>query len=347
MQDKFDAAQKLLDDASTNLEKYAATISKLDGKYVKDEEEVLRCQLIIDGVREQGTRRPKSIITNLLKDLEIEFSDSDIKSAFRLGPVRENAARPRSIKVQFVTNAFKYEIFKNIQKLKGKELWRGLHISDAVTIEEQDRRRDMRCIYAAGRAKGINIKMKGSSIVIDGVRFGHKDILNLPKGLSIDKVKTVTTKDGIAFQSHHAYMSNMYPCKIVFNEIEYKSSEHLYHAEMARHHNRQDLVTAIIRAKDGYAAKRFARDINIAEEWEVVKLDIMRKIIKLKFDQNHDIRDKLINTTGFLYEAMKGDSFSCGMMLAQAKDIAQDTITGANHLGIILAEYRDNHTHHF
>ena len=174
--------------------------------------------MIIDGVREQGTRRPNSIITNLLKDLDIAFSDSDIKSAFRLGPIKENAVRLRSIKVQFTSNAFKYKIFKNIQKLKGKEVWRGVHISDAVTIKEQDRRRDMRCIYAARRAKGMNIQTKGSSIVID--EFGHKDILNLPKGLSIDKVKTVKTKDGIAFRSHHSYLSNMFPCKIMLNGTE-------------------------------------------------------------------------------------------------------------------------------
>ena len=142
-----------------------------------------------------------------------------------------------------------------------------MHISDAVTIEEQDRRRDMRCIYAAGKAKGVDVKLKGSSIIIDGVKFVHKDIHNLPKGLSIEKVKLVATKDGLAFQSHHSYLSNMYPVKIVYNGEEYKSSEHLYHAEMARHHNRQDLVKRIIKAKDGYATKKIAKEIVIADDW--------------------------------------------------------------------------------
>ena len=49
----------------------------------------------------------------------------------------------------------------------------------------------------------------------------------------------------------------------------------------------------------------------------------MRKVIYLKFDQNDGLRDKLLATIGHLYEAMKGDSFSCGMSLAQAKDISQ------------------------
>ena len=297
-------------------------------------------------MKEQGARRPKSIVSNLLKDLQVEFAESDIKSAYRLGPINDKASRPRSIKVQFASNAFKYEIFKNIQHLKGKEMWRGVHISDAGTIEEQDRRRDMRCIYAAGKSRGIDAKLRGSIIVIDGVKFTHKDIQNLPKGLSICEIKIVATKDGVAFQSHHAYLSNMYPCKIMYDGVDYKSSEHLYHCEMAKHHNRLDLVNRILKAKDGYAAKRIAREIDIAEDREVVKLKVMRKVIHLKFAQNDGLRDKLLATIGFLYEATKGDSFSCGQTLAQVKDISQDTITGANHLGKILVEFRTEYLGH-
>ena len=229
----------------------------------------------------------------------------------------------------FSTNNFKYEIFKNIKKLKGKEQWQGVHIADSVTIKEQERRRDTRCIYAAGKARGVDVKLKGSSIIIDGVKFSHKDIHALPKGLSISEVKIVTTKDGVAFQSHHAYLSNMFPCIIVYEGVDYKSSEHLYHSEMAKHHNRLDLVNRIIKAKDGYASKRIAREITIADDWEETKLKIMRKVINLKFDQHDGLRDKLLATIGHLYEATKGDSFSCGLSLAQAKDISQETITGA------------------
>ena len=95
LQTKYDATQKLLDETSANLHTYAATITKLDTKYVKDEEELLRCQLIIDGVNEkQGACRPKSIVIGLLKDLQVDFVDADIKSAYRLGPLNEKATRP-------------------------------------------------------------------------------------------------------------------------------------------------------------------------------------------------------------------------------------------------------------
>ena len=344
IQAKYAATQKLLDETTANLHKCATTICKLDLKYQRDEEDMMRSQLLIDGVKEQGTKKPKVIITNLLKDLDVEFSVTDIKSAYRLGPINDRATRPRTIKVQFASHHFKYEIFKNIQKLKGKENWKGVHISDAVSAEEQEKRRDMRSIYAAGRAKGINIKLKGSSLVIDGIKYWHSDIHNLPKGLNITQVKIVATKDGLAFQSHHAFLSSMYPCVIKYDGIEYKSAEHLYYAEMARHHNQLDLVNEIVSAKDGYAAKRVGKKITeIAEDWDTVKIKIMKKIVHLKFDQNDSLRDKLLATKGPLYEATKGDSFSCGMSLAQAADIDKDSIPNTNHLGIILCEYRDEY----
>ena len=344
IQAKYDATQKLLDETTESITKFAATIGKLDSKYQREEDETMRCQLLIDGVKEQGTKRPKAVVINLLKDLSVKFSEADIKSAYRLGPVNDSATRPRSIKVQFTSNQFKYEIFKNVQKLKDKENWKGVHLSDAISPEEQDKRRDMRCIYAVGKAKGVDIELKGSNIVIDGIKYRHNDIHNLPKGLSIEQVKIVTTKDGTAFQSHHAFLSSMYPTKIMYEGIDYKSAEHLYYAEMARHHNRLDLVNDIIKAKDGYAAKRIGKKItDRADDWETVKIKIMTKIVHLKFDQNDSLRDKLLATKGPLYEATKGDSFSCGMSLAQAADIAKDSIPNANHLGIILCEYRDEY----
>ena len=115
--------------------------------------------------------------------------------------------------------------------------------------------------------------------------------------------------------------------KIMYEGVEYKSSEHLYHTEMAKHNNTLDLVNNIIKAKDGYRTKKIARELDIADE---VKLKLMQKVIHLKFDQNDNIRDKLFATIDFLCEATKSDSFPCGMSLA--KGIAQ--VTGANHLGM-------------
>ena len=211
-------------------------------------------------------------------------------------------------------------------------------------LKSKKKSRDIRSIYAVGKAKGVNIKLKGSTIVIDGIKYGHCEIHNLPKDLNITQLKIVATKDGHAFQSHHAFLSSMYPCIIKYEGIDYKSAEHLYYSEMARHHNSFALVNKIINSKDGYAAKKVGEKITpIAEDSDTAKIKIMRKIVHLKFDQNNSLRNQLLAIKGPLYEATKGDSFSCGMSLDQAADIGKDSIPNANHLGIILCEYRDEY----
>ena len=89
--------------------------------------------------------------------------------------------------------------------------------------------------------------------------------------------KIVNVSDGVAFQSHHAFLSNMFICLIKSEEVKYKSAEHFYSAEMAKFHNRIDLIDDILDARDGYIAKSIVRSIKIRAEWHETKIDIMNK----------------------------------------------------------------------
>ena len=339
----LEETQKQLDGAKKDIKDNVKTLGKLDRKYIRDEEEFKRCALILDGVNERDNKRPKVVIENLLKDLDLECKDTDVKAAYRLGPIRNGTARPRSIKVIFTSSNTKGDIFKNIDKLQRKDAWKGVRLSDAISPQEQSQQRDLRCIYAAAKAQGLNVKLRGSSIIIDEIKFSYKDINALPHGLSMENVKMVRVEDGIAFQSHYAYMSNMFPCDINENGVIYKSAEHFYSAELAKFNNRNDLIQDILDAPDGYAAKRIVRNIKTADDWHDAKFQVMKKIITMKFDQNDSLRDRLLGTKGMLYEATKSDlDFACGYTLSQTKDIRKNNIKGKNLLGQILCEYRDN-----
>ena len=111
-------------------------------------------------------------------------------------------------------------------------------------------------IFAAAKSQGLNVKLRGNNLIIDDIKYSYKDIDSLPHGLTMESVKILIVTDGLAFQSHHAYLSNMFPCIIKVNDVIFKSAEHYYSAEMARYHNRLDLIQPIIDSKDGYAAKR-------------------------------------------------------------------------------------------
>ena len=277
-----------------------------------------------------------------LNDLEVDWKDVDIKSTYRLGPIKTGVSRPRSIKGIFSSVHVKSEIFKNIEKLSKLDAWEGVRLSDAISRKEQNKQRDLRCIFAAAKSRGLNVKLRRSTIDIDDVKYTHKDIDALPHNFSMENVKLVKVSDGYAFQSHFAFLSNMYPCYITDVNIVYKSAEHYYSADMARHHSRQDLIKDILKSTDVYEAKRIVRNIKKDETLDDSKLKIMRKIIMLKFDQNDSLRDRLLGLVGHLYEATKSDlDFACGMTLSQVKDICQENITGKNMLGIILCEYKN------
>ena len=215
-------------------------------------------------------------------------------------------------------------------------------MSYSLSPDEQRQQKDLWCIHAAAKSRGLDVKPRGNFLIIDGIRYTYKDIDHLPHGLTMENVKLVKVTDGYAFQSHYAFLRNMFPCTIKFEGEDYKSAEHLYTAMMARHHDRMDLIPDIIKARDRYEAKRLARRIKLKDSWDEAKIETMKMVIALKFDQNVNLRDRLINLKGFFYEATKGDVFSCGMVLSQHAEISKDNIPGKNVLGDQLCEYRDS-----
>ena len=60
---------------------------------------------------------------------------------------------------------------------------------------------------------------------------------------------------------------------------------------MARFHERLDLIDDNLEARDGDIAKRIVRSIKTKDEFHTAKIDIMKKIISMKFDQNDSLRD--------------------------------------------------------
>ena len=340
-QERLDNAQKLLEESMYDLRSKAKTIEKLEKKYDKDEDDLKRCLLLMDGVNERDHKKLITVVQALLTDLGVPHKDGDINAAYRIGTLKNGVARPRTIKIQFSNSALKGEIFKNINKLRKLENWKGVHLNDALSPKELQQVKDLRCIFAAGKAQGLDIKLRGSVLIIDGMRLTYKDIDHLPYGLSMEAVKILKVEDGYAFQSHHAYMSNMFKIDIMYEGTIYKSAEHFYTAEFVRHHDKLDLLPSILDAEDGYAAKRIIRNLENDDTWEEAKFKVMRKIITLKFDQNDGIKDKLIATSGHLYEATKDIEFGCGLTLGQNKEIKQGSIKGKNMLGKILCEYRD------
>ena len=79
-------------------------------------------------------------------------------------------------------------------------------------------------------------------------------------------------------------------------------------------------------------AKRLGRSIRLRDDWELVKYDIMYEICKAKFEQNADLKEKLLATGDKYLE--EGNTWN-DRCWGTCKGI------GENHLGKILMRVRD------
>ena len=291
-------------------------IRSLEERIKRLEDDKRKGNLIIDGIQEADNENLSCTVTELLRDLTVKFGLEQIDKVFRTGLKRDNNNRPRPILVKLRSAHLKGEIFKRVKNLRNNVKWRNVYLHDDLSLEEQHKRREMRCIAALAKSRGIRCQLKNGGLVIDDQRYTHSDMERLPYGLSMAEAKIVKVENGTAFQGHHAFMSNMFHVNIKYEGHTYSSAEHLYQTMCVEACNDNELVKEIKRTVDPYLARSLAKKVKKTKKWHESKLKVMEKIIRLKFDQNDAIRAKLQNTTGNLYEATTDKVF--GTLTTQA-----------------------------
>jgi ribA/ribD-fused uncharacterized protein len=96
------------------------------------------------------------------------------------------------------------------------------------------------------------------------------------------------------FKGEWAWLSNMYPCRVPLEGVVYSCTEIPYQA--AKFPRGSSIRKNILSCPDGYAAKRMARGEKPRQDWDNVKKQVMRYLLKLKFDNNPELKEKLLAT---------------------------------------------------
>lgn len=135
-----------------------------------------------------------------------------------------------------------------------------------------------------------------------------------------------------SFQGRYRFLSNFSGSIIIAEGLTFPSAEHLYQASKCV--NERDILR-FVHHHEPYItagqAKRLGRQIQIRSDWDEIKLDVMRHITQLKFDQNPGYRQLLLDTGD--RELIEGNTWG-------------DTFwgvcngVGENHLGRILMTVR-------
>jgi len=132
-------------------------------------------------------------------------------------------------------------------------------------------------------------------------------------------------------KEEYAFLSNMYPVMI----DGYQSVESFYVAMKTK----DKTIRAQIREMSGMDAKKFGKTIVLREDWDAIRLDVMRYALNIKFAAGTELANKLLATgytqlveTNSWHDNFWGDCYC---------DKCANT-KGDNHLGKMLMEIREN-----
>lgn len=131
------------------------------------------------------------------------------------------------------------------------------------------------------------------------------------------------------FRGVYGFLSNMSTAVFEWDGRCYRNSEAAFQSAKSLDPMERDQFCNLT----GVVAKRAGRKISLRSDWETVKVDIMRDVVRAKFSQNPDLLKKLLDTGDA--ELVEGNSWHDTFW-----GVDQATGEGENHLGRILMEIR-------
>ena len=89
-------------------------------------------------------------------------------------------------------------------------------------------------------------------------------------------------------------LSNFYPCTIRVFERTFASSEHAHQFMKAMSHGNVNVAKDIIHARNACEAKRLGKRVITEIVWETERLEVMKQIIRRKYECVPRYRDELM-----------------------------------------------------
>ena len=132
----------------TTVKEQNSTIQALTVK-VHELERVNRVHnLILEGIPETANENVRAKVDDLLRDLGLNFGDDWCDIIYRKGPKpKQTTGRPRPIFVSFPYLRLKHMVLRNAYKLKDLPERKYTYLSDDISVEQQRKRRDIRCLH--------------------------------------------------------------------------------------------------------------------------------------------------------------------------------------------------------
>ena len=139
------------------------------------------------------------------------------------------------------------------------------------------------------------------------------------------------TKKISHFKGQYYFLSNFFRSSIEIDAVVYPTVEHYYQAMKTQDQTERE---RIISAGSPSQAKKYGRQSTLRSDWESIKLEVMERALRVKF-QDKELRKKLLATEDNVLEEGNtwGDTFW---------GVNSKTGKGKNHLGKLLMKIRDD-----
>lgn len=131
-----------------------------------------------------------------------------------------------------------------------------------------------------------------------------------------------------SFTGSYRFLSNFYHSPIVVDGIKYKTVEHAFQAMKATNTKDAKMIADASTPKE---AKRLGRSIKMRSNWNPIRLDVMLRLLRLKF-KNPTLRKALLDTGS--RELIEGNDWGDKFWGKVGNE-------GKNHLGQLLMQVRN------
>ena len=132
-----------------------------------------------------------------------------------------------------------------------------------------------------------------------------------------------------SFRGRYAFLSNFTVAPVVLDNAEYPSVEHAFQAAKTLNEKEREKIR---KAPSAGTAKKLGRSVTLRKDWNILRIEVMKDLLRQKFVKYDDFRSALMATGS--EELQEGNYWN---------DRFWGTVDGQgeNHLGKLLMRIRE------